>query len=125
MPQYISQLRSFLGLASYYHRFIEDFGKISSEITAIKKTDKAFIWTDEEKRAFTEIKHFLTNLQILAYPDFSATSLLNTHASDLGVGAVVSQKNNYDLQHPIAYYRRGFNKHEKNIQLLEKSSLQQ
>ena len=55
LPQNISQLRSFLGLASYYRRFIKDFGKIASPMTAMLKEDKAFIWTDEGKRAFTKI----------------------------------------------------------------------
>ena len=115
LPQNITQLQSFLGLASYYRRFIKDFGKIASAMTAMLEKDKAFIWTDEGKRAFTEIKHFLTNPPILAYPDFSAIFILDTDASDLGVGAVLSQKGKDDLEHAIAYYSRGFNKHEKII----------
>ena len=87
------------------------------------ETDKAFIWTDEGKRAFTEIKHFLTNQPILAYPDFSATFILDTNASDLGVGAVLSQKSEDDLEHPIAYYSRGLNKHENNYLVTRKKLL--
>ena len=115
LPQNISQLRGFLGLAFYYRRFIKDFRKIASPMTAMLEKDKAFIWTDEGKRAFTEIKHFLTNPPILAYPDFSATFILDTDASDLGIGAVLSQKGKDDLENPIAYYSRGFNKHENKL----------
>ena len=61
-----------------------------------------------------EINHFLTNPPILAYPDFSATFILDTDASDLGIGSVLSQKGKDELEHPIAYYSQGFNKHEKN-----------
>ena len=68
LPQNISQLRSFLGQASFYRRFIKDFGKIASPMTAMLEKDKAFIWTDEGKGAFTEIKHFLTNPPILGLP---------------------------------------------------------
>ena len=114
-----SQLRSFLGLASYYRRFIKDFGKIASPMTDMLEKNKAFIWTDEGKRAFTKIKHFLTNPPILVYPDFSASCILDTDASDLGVGAVLSQKKKDDLEHPIAYYSQGLNKHVKIIHLNE------
>ena len=48
-----------------------------------------------------EIKHFLTNPPILAYPDFSATFILDTDASDLGIGAVLSQKGQDELEHPM------------------------
>ena len=91
-------------------------------MTAMLDKHKAFIWTDEGKRNFTKIKHFLNNPQILAYPDFSATFILDTDASDLGVCAVLSQKGNVYLKHPIAYYSRKLSKHENIIQLLEKSS---
>ena len=123
LPQNISQLRSFLGLASYYRRFIKDFGKISSPMTAMLERDKAFIWTDDGRRTFMEIKHFLTNPPILAYPYFSATFILDTDASDLGFGAVLSQKGKDELEYPIAYYSRGFNKHEKNYSFTRKELL--
>ena len=90
-------------------------------MTAMLEKDKAFILTDETKRAFAEIKYFLTNTPILACLDFSAIFILDTDASDLGVGAVLSQKGKDDSEHPIAYYSRGFNKHEKIIQFREKS----
>ena len=86
---------------------------------AILEKEKALIWTDEGKQAFTKIKHFLTNSPILAYPDFSATFILNTDASDVGVGAVLFQKGTDNLKHPIAYYSEGFIKQVKIIQLLD------
>ena len=58
LPPNISQLQSFPGVASYYLRFIKYFGKIALPMTALLEKDKAFIWTDEGKRAFTEIKNF-------------------------------------------------------------------
>ena len=92
-------------------------------MTAMLEKDKAFIWTDEGKRAFTEIKHFLTNPPILAYPDFFATFILHTDASDLGIGAVLSQKCKDELEHFIAYYSRGVNKHETNYSAIRKELL--
>ena len=123
LPQNISQLRGFLGLASYYRRFIKEFGKIALPMTAMLENDEAFIWTDKGKRAFTEIKHFLTNPPILAYPDFFATFILDTDASDFGIGAVLSQKGKDESENPIAYYSRGFNKHEQNYSVTRKELL--
>ena len=92
-------------------------------MTAMLEKDKAFISTNEGKRAFTEIKHFLTNLPILAYPDFSVTFMLDTDASDLGIGAVLSQKGKDELENPIEYYSRGFNKHENTYSVTRKELL--
>ena len=73
------------------------------------------------KTSFHGNQTFYTNSQILAYPDFSATFILDTDASNLGVCEVYFQKCKDDSEHTIAYYSRGFNKHEKFILLLEQS----
>ena len=92
-------------------------------MTALLEQDKAFIWTDEGRRAFTEIKHFFTNPPILAYPDFFASFILDTDASDIGICLVLSQKGKDELEHSIAYYSRGFNKHENNYSVTRKELL--
>ena len=92
-------------------------------MTAMLDKYKAVIWTDEGKRAFAEIKHFFTNPPILAYPNFTNIFILDTYASDLGDGAVLSQKGKNDLEHPIAYYCQGFNKHDKNYLVTRKKLL--
>ena len=119
----IFQLRSFLKLAYYYRRFIKNFEKIASPMTAMLETNKAFIKTYEGKRALTKIKHFFTNPPILAYPNFSVTFILDTNASDLGIGAVLSQKGQDELEHSIAYYSRQFNKHYKHYSVTRKELL--
>src|SRR5208283_2741748 len=107
-------MRSFLGLASYYRRFIQDFAKIVAPLTAMLEKDRAFIWTDEGKQAFENIKKRLCNPLILAYPDFTKPFILDTDVSDQGIKAVLSQQGETGLEHPIAYYSHGLNKHEKN-----------
>ena len=123
LPSNISELRSFLGLASYYRRFIQDFAKIVSPLTLMLEKDRAFIWTDEGRAAFENIKKRLCNPPILTYPDFNKPFILDTDVSDQGIGAVLSQQDVDGQEHPIAYYSRGINKHEKNYSITRKELL--
>ena len=89
IPRNISELRSFLGLASYYRRFIKDFAKIAVPLHRLTEKNKPFVWSCLE--AFNELKRELTNHPILAYPDFNKKFILDTDASDYGIGGVLSQ----------------------------------
>jgi hypothetical protein len=86
-------VRSFLGLAGYYRRFILDFGKVAKSLT--QKPQKAalkepFQWTEDQK-AFEYLRTFLITKPILADPDFQKEFLLFTDACNYGIGAVLSQ----------------------------------
>ena len=64
-------MRSFLGLASYYRRFIEGFGKITAPLTKMLENNRPFVWEDDAKNAFAELRTRLANAPILIYPDFN------------------------------------------------------
>ena len=91
IPRNVSELRSFLGLASYYRRFIKDFAKITVPLHRLTEKNKPFIWSESCLEAFNELKRELTNHPILAYPDFNKEFNLDTDASDYGIGGVLSQ----------------------------------
>ena len=116
----VTEMRSFLGLASYYRRFIEDFGKTSAPLTRMLENNRPFIWDDEGKRAFYELKSRLASAPILIYPDFTNPFLLDTDGSDKGIGAVLSQLSTDGIEHPLAYYSRTLNKHERNYSITRK-----
>ena len=67
----VSELRSFLGLASYYRHFIKDFAKIAVPLHRLTEKNKPFVWSESCLEAFNELKRELTNHPILAYPDFN------------------------------------------------------
>ena len=71
IPRNVSELRSFLGLASYYRRFIKDFAKIAVPLHRLTEKNKPFVWSESCLEAFNELKRELTNHPILAYPDFN------------------------------------------------------
>ena len=68
-PTSVHEVRSFLGLAGYYRRFIPDFSKIAKPMTKLLQKDVKFVWTKECDVAFTTLRHLLTTAPVLAQPD--------------------------------------------------------
>ena len=93
-PTSVSDIRSFLGLASYYRRFIENFSDVAYPLTRLTQKNKKFEWTDECDVAFNTLKHLLTTAPVLSYPSSNDPFILDTDASAYGVGAVLSQIQN-------------------------------
>ena len=102
-PRTATQVRSFLGLASFYRRFIPAFSKVAAPLTNLTQKRAQFVWTDECESAFNALKQALVQPPILAYPDFSAKFLLATDASQDAIGAVLSQIHE-GKERVVAYY---------------------
>ena len=92
-PTDATQVRQFLGLASYYRRFMPAFAKVSAPLRALTKKNATFLWTTKCEKAFIELKHLLTTAPVLVYPHFGPdrSFVLETDASGVGLGAVLSQ----------------------------------
>lgn len=90
-PRSVSDVRSFLGIASYYRKFILDFSTIAYPMTQLTRKDKRFEWTDCCEDAFLKLKDALTSAPVLAYPKPNGQYILDTDASNFGVGGVLSQ----------------------------------
>ena len=92
-PQSVTEVRSFLGLASYYRRFIMGFAKVAAPLTALTEKGCDFEWTESCENAFQTLKCKLVEAPILAYPSRSLEDpfILDTDASDVGLGGVLSQ----------------------------------
>lgn len=97
-PRSVREVRSFLGLAGYYRRFIHHYAAIAGPLSDLLRKD-AFIWTDIEQHAFDSLKHKLGSTPVLTLPDFSQEFHVETDASGHGIGAILSQRG-----HPIAYF---------------------
>ena len=100
-PESVSQVRQFLGMTSYYRRFIDGFATMASPLHSLTK-NATFIWTTECQNAFESLKDKLICTPVLAYPDFSKPFVLETDASIKGLGAVLSQKQSNGQLHPVA-----------------------
>jgi hypothetical protein len=101
-PENKKPLKSFLGAIGCYWRFMPRFNKMAATLHALLKKDAKFEWTADQENAFLNLKAKLTLQPILQYSDFSKEFVLNTDASNQGLGAVLSQGEiGKDL--PIAY----------------------
>lgn len=91
-PTNLKSLKSFLGLASYYRRFIPNFSSVAGPLHLLNRKDAPFLWTSSCQEAFELLKRILTKAPVLAYPDFEQSFILETDASGTGLAAVLAQK---------------------------------
>ncbi|WVZ96422.1 hypothetical protein U9M48_042060 [Paspalum notatum var. saurae] len=109
IPEDVKGIRSFLGLAGYYRRFIEGFSKIAKPMTALLEKNIKFQWTSACQKAFEELKKRLTTAPVLTFPDMHKPFSVYCDASRLGLGCVLMQEGKV-----IAYASRQLRDHEKN-----------
>jgi hypothetical protein len=143
-PTTITEIQSFLGLASYYRRFIRNFADIAHpliELTRKKKvkldkkdrkkglivkedsnSSEKFVWGDKEQAAFETLRECLITPPVVAFPDFSKEFLIFTDASNYGIGAVLSQIQD-GKEVVIAYSSRHLNNAERNYSTIEREAL--
>jgi hypothetical protein len=121
-PKTVKQARSFLGLTGYYRRFVTGFSSIASPIYALLEKNRKYVWTEGCQTAFDTLKEKLTTAPILAYPDFSIPFRLYTDASNLGIGAVLSQMQGRK-ERVVAYASRTLKTSEKNYETTKKECL--
>lgn len=112
-PKNVHELRSFLGLCSYYRRFVQGFSSIAKPLFNLTENKKPFIWTDETEKSFNDLKNKLTSSPILSHPDSINEFILDTDASQIGIGAVLSQERN-GIEYVIAYFSKTMSKAERN-----------
>jgi hypothetical protein len=108
-PTTVHQVRSFLGLAGYYRRFIPDFSKLVKPITSLLKNDTKFNWSSKCNEAFEQLKVLLTTAPVLAQPDIKKPFDVYCDASGSGLGCVLMQEGRV-----IAYASRQLRRHEEH-----------
>jgi len=123
VPQNIKTLRSYLGLFSYYRRFIDNFSKIANPLTSLTKKNEKFSWDTEKECAFRTLQQKLTNPPILSYFYNNRKTEIRTDASDAGLGAILSQYESNGNNVVIEYASRSLTKSEKNYSTTEKELL--
>ena len=108
-PTNVSEVRSFLGLAGYYRKFVDGFSKIATPLTNLLKKDQKFEWSDTCQHSFEKLRQRLTTTPVLALPSGKDGYVVYSDASRQGLGCVLMQDGRV-----IAYASRQLKKHEQN-----------
>ena len=121
-PKTMTEVRRFLGMASWYRRFVPNFSSTIAPLTRLLKKDVKFNWTSDCEKAFTEIKNCLVSAPILTCPDFSREFVLQTDASAYGLGAVLTQTFE-DGEKVICFLSRSLSRAERSYSTTERECL--
>jgi len=118
----VTKVRAFMGLSGYYLRFVKNFSVIAAPFYDLMKKKVSFCWTQQCQQAFDELKHRLMSGPILALPEIDGTYILDSDASDTGVGAVLSQLQS-GVEKVIAYASRTMSVAERKYETTRKALL--
>ncbi|KAL4022832.1 hypothetical protein IC575_016578 [Cucumis melo] len=108
-PSTISEVRSFLGLADYYRRFVENFSSIATPLTQLTRKGAPFVWSKACEDSFQNLKHKLVTAPVLTVPDGSGSFVIYSYASKKGLGCILMQQDKV-----VAYASRQLKSHEQN-----------
>jgi transposase InsO family protein len=122
VPSCVKDVRAFLGLTSYYRRFVQDYATIAAPLNALTRKNQRFEWSQKAQVAFEVLKEAMTSTPILAMPTDDDDFVLDTDASDHAIGAVLSQKQG-GVERVIAYASRALDKREQNYCVTRKELL--
>jgi len=122
VPTCVAEVRSFLGLCTYYRRFVRGFATIAAPLHQLTRKGARFHWDEACQQAFEGLKQALVDAPVLPYPDPSLPYLLDTDASAEGVGAVLSQVKE-GQERVVAYFSTKFSKPERNYCVTRKELL--
>ena len=101
--QLLDSLHSFLGLIGYYRTFIPDFATLSASLTELTKKGVRFFWTPQHENAFLALKWHSCTAPVLAGPKSAQPFIIQTNASNLGLGTVLAQHDIHGTERVIAY----------------------
>ena len=122
VPTNVAEVRSYLGLCTYYRRFVPGFASVAAPLHRLTKKGVGFVWDEACQAAFSGLKEALVKAPVLPYPDPKLPYLLDTDASAEGVGAVLSQVKD-GAERVVAYYSAKFSKPERNYCVTRKELL--
>jgi hypothetical protein len=117
-PKNIKQLRSFLGLAGSYRKFVRNFRVICKPLIELLKKNIVFSWTSHHDYAFTALKLTLVSAPVLVLPNYAKPFQLETDAGDTGIGDVLLQDN-----HPLAFVNKALGPRTRGLSTYEKEYL--
>ena len=123
IPTSKKEVQQFLGLAGYYRRFISEFAKIARPLHRLTEKTATFNWDNDCQEAFETLRDKLISAPILAFPDLEKPFILDTDASDKGIGAVLSQRDEEGAERVVAYASKSLSRAEQHYCVTRKELL--
>ena len=122
-PKNVKELQTFLGICSYYRRFVKNFSNISVQLWNLLKVDTKFVWSEDCQAAFKTLIDRLTSEPVLRLPDFEKPFIIYTDASGYALGCILAQYSDEGNEHVIAYGSRLLKGAEVHYGITEKECL--
>jgi hypothetical protein len=122
-PRNVKNIQSFVGFCNFYQHFIQDFLRIAKLLHMLTTKDQKWDWTPECQAAFDVLKARFTSLPILILPDLTKPYRIECNASDYATGAILSQQDNDNKWHPVAYLSKAMLPAERNYDIYNKELL--
>ena len=122
-PSTHKELRSVLGAAGFYRKFVPRFSEIVEPLNNLLKNDAEFVWGEEQQQAFEQLKAELVSTRVLAHFDAKLPTVVTTDASGVAIGAVLSQLQTDGVERPVAYASRTLSSAERAYSVSEREAL--
>ena len=129
-PTDVTGIKSFLGIVNYFFKFIPCCSVLAEPLLCLKRGKKGsktkFTWGEDQQASFEALKEHLMLATILSYPDFKKKFFIETDASKVGLGAMLSQSHSYDgisERLPVAYASQSLNETERNYRITDLETL--
>ena len=122
-PKCVKDVQKFLGLANYYHWFIEEFASVARPLHDMVKKDKKWDWTERQEKAFKELKEWFIKELVLAAPDIDKKMRIEVDVSDYTIGEVLSMECKDNLWKLVVFLSKSLNETERNYKIHDKEML--
>src|SRR5438270_3011565 len=122
-PQSQHDIQVFLGFVNFYRKFINEYSRIVTPLTALLKKDVYFRWSPEAQKAFWTLKEAFTTASILRHFDWTRPAILEADASNEALEGTVSQYDDDGILHPCAFHSCKFMAVERNYEIYDKEML--
>ena len=123
VPSTVKEVQSFLGFANFYSCFISDYSRIAAPLTTLTGNNKQIEWTPHMDMAFKELQSCFLQGSLLLHPNFERSFVVETNASNMAIGGVLSQQREDGYLHPCAYRSLEMSLAEQNYDMYDKELL--
>ena len=123
VPTNVTENHAFQGFANFYRRFIPNFSKIARPLNDLLKTGVKWHWGEEQQKAFEEIKRLIMSEPVLHQPDQTKPFEVEVDASNYAMGAVLMQRDEKNVLHPVAFFSKSMNEVQCNYDIYNKELL--